>query len=131
LVTFIYYEEDLLMNIRVRYDYPIEVTLDVVCGKWKGVILCKLLDNTLRFGELKNEIPHISQKMLTEQLRELEEDQLVNRVVYNQVPPKVEYSLTAYGQELRPTLTLLNNWGKNHINLVEEAKQQDNVKQPE
>ncbi|HLQ96512.1 MAG TPA: helix-turn-helix domain-containing protein [Pseudogracilibacillus sp.] len=119
------------MNIRVRYDYPIEVTLDVVCGKWKGVILCKLLDNTLRFGELKNEIPHISQKMLTEQLRELEEDQLVNRVVYNQVPPKVEYSLTAYGQELRPTLTLLNNWGKNHINLVEEAKQQDNVKQPE
>lgn len=87
------------MNINIIYNHSIEVALYVVCGKWKGVILCQLLGKTLRFGELKNEIPKITQKMLTERLRELEKDNLVKRVVYNEVPPKVEYSLTAYGEE--------------------------------
>ncbi|GAA0440884.1 winged helix-turn-helix transcriptional regulator [Lentibacillus halophilus] len=110
------------MEIRIKYNHPIEVTLDVVCGKWKGVILCLLMDQTLRFGELKKEIPAITQKMLTQQLRELEEDQLVNRVAYNEIPPRVEYSLTAYGEDLKPALEMLKEWGNNHINVVAESK---------
>lgn len=115
------------MNTRIDYAHPIEVTLEVVCGKWKGVILSRLLDNTLRFGELKREIPKITQKMLTAQLRELEKDNLVKRVVYKQVPPKVEYSLTAYGEKLRPLLNDMAAWGEKHIDLVEKIKQDDNL----
>lgn len=113
------------MDIRIKYDAPIEVTLDVVCGKWKGVILCNLLKETLRFGELKKKIPKISPKMLSQQLQELEEDKLIKRVAYHQIPPKVEYSLTAYGQELKPVLNMLSNWGENHIHMVEEIKKDD------
>lgn len=115
------------MEIRVNYDHPIEVTLDVVCGKWKGIILCKLLEETLRFGELKKAIPKISQKVLTEQLRELEEDNLVKRVVYNEVPPKVEYSLTSYGKVLRPLLNDLAEWGTKHVEMVEDIKNKENL----
>lgn len=115
------------MDIRVTYDHPIEVTLHVVCGKWKGVILCCLLGKTLRFGELRKEIPRITQKVLTQQLRELEEDNLVKRVVYNEMPPKVEYSLTEYGEELKPMLNTLANWGEEHVKMVEKIKKQENA----
>lgn len=115
------------MDIRVTYDHPIEVTLQVVCGKWKGVILCCLLGKTLRFGELQKEIPRITQKVLTQQLRELEEDNLVKRVVYNEMPPKVEYSLTEYGEELKPMLNTLANWGEEHVKMVEKIKKQENA----
>lgn len=98
-----------------------------MCGKWKGIILCELRDQTLRFGELKEMIPKITQKVLTEQLRELEADKLINRVSYNQIPPKVEYSLTDYGEQLQPGLKMLEEWGDNHINMVAESKKEQNI----
>ena len=92
-----------------------ELTLAVIGGKWKLIILWHMgLDGTLRFSELKKRIPSITQKMLTNQLRELEEDQLVTRKVYAEVPPRVEYSLTAYGESLMPILQMMYKWGKEY-----------------
>lgn len=92
-----------------------ELTLAVIGGKWKLIILWHLgLEGTKRFSELKRLIPHITQKMLTNQLRELEEDQLVERKVYAEVPPRVEYSLTEYGESLLPVLRMMYDWGKNY-----------------
>lgn len=92
-----------------------ELTLAVIGGKWKLIILWHLgKEGTKRFGELKQLIPHITQKMLTNQLRELEEDLMVHREVYAQVPPKVEYSLTDYGKSLMPVLELMYDWGKHY-----------------
>jgi DNA-binding HxlR family transcriptional regulator len=92
-----------------------ELTLAVIGGKWKLIILWHLgLEGTKRFSELKKRIPHITQKMLTNQLRELEEDKLVGRKVYPEVPPRVEYSLTEYGESLMPVLRMMYDWGKNY-----------------
>ncbi|ANY68305.1 helix-turn-helix domain-containing protein [Paenibacillus algorifonticola] len=92
-----------------------ELTLAVIGGKWKLIILWHLgLEGTKRFSELKKMIPHITQKMLTNQLRELEEDLLVERKVYAEVPPRVEYTLTAYGESLMPVLRMMYDWGKNY-----------------
>ncbi|WP_338543433.1 winged helix-turn-helix transcriptional regulator [Paenibacillus tundrae] len=92
-----------------------ELTLAVIGGKWKLIILWHLgLEGTKRFSELKRLIPHITQKMLTNQLRELEEDQLIERKVYAEVPPRVEYTLTDHGQNLMPVLHAMYNWGKNY-----------------
>jgi len=92
-------------------------TLNVIGGKWKPVILHMLLSGTKRFGELKQNIPPISQKMLTQQLRELEADGIVQRKVYAEVPPKVEYSLSARGESLRPILESLYAWGEGACDL--------------
>ncbi|SDM56075.1 transcriptional regulator, HxlR family [Fictibacillus solisalsi] len=97
-----------------QYFHPIEVTLDVVCGKWKGVILCLLQENDYRFGELKDQLYSVTPKVLTQQLRELEEDGLITRTVYPQVPPKVVYSLTPYGKDLEDTLRMMEKWGQSH-----------------
>ncbi|ENQ3077384.1 winged helix-turn-helix transcriptional regulator [Bacillus cereus] len=97
------------------YHFPIEATLDVVGGKWKVVILCILLDGTKRTSEIKRAMPSITQKMLTQQLRELEADGIINRTIYNQVPPKVEYSLSEYGKSLTAVLDCMCDWGQNHI----------------
>lgn len=92
-----------------------ELTLAVIGGKWKLIILWHLgLEGTKRFSELKKLIPHITQKMLTNQLRELEEDRLIFRKVYPVVPPRVEYSLTEHGESLIPVLKMMYNWGKNY-----------------
>ncbi|CAM2871436.1 winged helix-turn-helix transcriptional regulator [Paenibacillus sediminis] len=92
-----------------------ELTLAVIGGKWKLIILWHLgLEGTKRFSELKKLIPHITQKMLTNQLRELEEDKLIHRKVYPEVPPRVEYSLTEHGESLMPVLKMMYNWGKNY-----------------
>ncbi|WP_144939225.1 helix-turn-helix domain-containing protein [Paenibacillus sp. 32O-W] len=92
-----------------------ELTLAVIGGKWKLIILWHLgLEGTKRFGEMKKLIPNITQKMLTNQLRELEEDQLVIRRVYPEVPPRVEYSLTEYGESLMPVLRMMYDWGRNY-----------------
>lgn len=91
---------------------PIEACLDVIGGKWKGVILSRLEDQTRRFNELKRTIPRITQRMLTTQLRELERDKLIARKVYAEVPPRVEYSLTAKGRSLKPILKALLEWGR-------------------
>ena len=92
-------------------DCPIEATLDIVGGKWKVLILFYLMKGTVRFGEFQRLIPKITQRMLTLQLRELEEDGVVHREVYRQVPPKVEYSLTDFGRSLEPILLLMRDWG--------------------
>jgi len=92
----------------------ITTTLDVLGGKWKAVILWHLIDKTQRFGELKHLLPTITQKMLTQNLRELEEDGLIQRHVYPEVPPRVEYSLTLYGRTLIPVLEAMSEWGWEH-----------------
>mgnify|MGYP001323085713 CR=1 FL=1 len=98
-----------------KYNISVEATLEVIGGKWKCVILCHLTHGKKRTSDFKRLMPSITQKMLTQQLRELEEDGIVNRIVYNQVPPKVEYELTPYGDSLRPILDSLCNWGERHI----------------
>lgn len=94
---------------------PVESTLTVIGGKWKGVILYHLLQKkTLRFGELKKSMSLITQRMLTNQLRELENDGLVHRKVFPEVPPKVEYSLTEKGSSLKDIIRALEKWGESH-----------------
>ncbi len=95
------------------YTCPVELALQVIGGKWKPLILWHLgTDGTLRFGQLKRSMPAITQKMLTQQLRELEADGLVLRRVYAQVPPKVEYSLTELGDSVMPLMRQLCAWGR-------------------
>lgn len=94
-----------------EYHCPMELTLELIGGKWKSLILWHLGENVLRFCELKKGLPKITQKMLTQQLRELEQDGLVKRFVYTQVPPKVEYSLTDAGKTILPILAVMYQWG--------------------
>ena len=101
--------------IKKKYNISVEATLEVIGGKWKCVILCHLTHGKKRTTELKQLMPHITQKMLTQQLRELEADGIINRISYNQVPPKVEYELSDYGTSLGSILTLLCDWGEQHI----------------
>jgi DNA-binding HxlR family transcriptional regulator len=96
-----------------EYGCPMEMALGLIGGKWKALILWHLAsDGTLRFGMLRKLFARVTQKMLTQQLRELERDGLVLRTVYPEVPPKVEYSLTDLGRSLMPVLVSLNDWGK-------------------
>jgi len=90
----------------------VDVTLHLIGGKWKGLILWHLCQKTLRYSQLRRRITGITQKMLTQQLRELEQDGLVHREVYPEVPPKVEYSLTGQGRSLEPLLTMMCRWGQ-------------------
>lgn len=103
-----------------RFNCPFELTIELIGGKWKGLILWHLLDKkVLRNGEMLRLMPRITQKMLTQQLREMEENGLVRRVIYEQVPPKVEYSLTPHGEALRPILDMMITWGSKY---AEEKK---------
>ncbi|MFD2627386.1 winged helix-turn-helix transcriptional regulator [Oceanobacillus kapialis] len=100
----------------------VEDALSILVGKWKPIILLHLLQKgTQRFSELKRSMPGITQKMLTKQLRELEEEDIIQRVVYPQVPPKVEYSMTEYGRSLEPILEAMHEWGTKHT-LHKQAK---------
>jgi DNA-binding HxlR family transcriptional regulator len=99
----------------------VEQALSLIDGKWKIVILYKLLRGTLRFNELRRLIPNVTQRMLTHQLRELEADDLIVRKIYPQVPPKVEYSLSARGRSLEPVLLALKEWGDANLS-SNEAK---------
>ena len=91
---------------------PVETTLMLIGDKWKVLILRDLLPGTKRFGELKKSIGNVSQKVLTAQLRDMESNGLVNRKVYPEVPPRVEYSLTELGQSLKPILDAMRDWGE-------------------
>lgn len=93
---------------------PVETTLTLIGDKWKVLILRDLLTGTKRFGELKKSVGNISQKVLTSQLRSMEESGLLTRTVYAEVPPRVEYTLTELGQSLRPVLNALQNWGEGY-----------------
>ena len=95
---------------------PVETTLQLIGGKYKAIILWHLIDQTLRYSELHKKMPKATDKMLTQQLRELEKDGLINRTVYPVVPPKTEYSLTDFGQTLAPILDAMCDWGTNYLN---------------
>lgn len=98
-----------------NYMCTFEITIDLIGGKWKPLIIWHLGNNgILRFNELKKTLPQITQKMLTQQLRELESDDLISRKVYPQVPPKVEYALTELGKSIMPILKMMCTWGEDY-----------------
>ena len=97
------------------YNCPVDATIGMIGGKYKSLILWHLIGATLRFGELRKLIPQATPKMLTQQLRELEEDNLVARTVYPVVPPKVEYSLTDLGRSIEPILGSMYDWGAEYL----------------
>jgi DNA-binding HxlR family transcriptional regulator len=92
----------------------VEATLGVIGGRWKAAVLFKLSSGTKRFGQLRKLLPNVTQRMLTLQLRELERDGLVRRTVYAEVPPRVEYELTAWGESLRPVIDAMVEWGERY-----------------
>ena len=94
--------------------YPVETTLTLISDKWKVLILRDLMNGTLRFGELKKSIGHVTQKVLTAQLRQMEASGLLTRKVYAEVPPRVEYTLTELGYSLKPVMDALRKWGENY-----------------
>ncbi len=93
---------------------PVETTLTLISDKWKVLILRDLMNGTMRFGELKKSIGHVTQKVLTSQLRQMEESGLLTRKVYAEVPPRVEYTLTDLGYSLKPILDAMWTWGENY-----------------
>ncbi len=111
---------DKIMKINNKeYSCAIELTLDIIGGKWKPIILWRLAKNdVLRFSELKRSMGGITQKMLTQQLRELEAYEMVHREVYAEVPPKVEYSLTKQGKSVMPILDIMCKWGIDYYDSV-------------
>jgi DNA-binding HxlR family transcriptional regulator len=100
------------------YHCPVEAAVDVFGGKWKALILWWLQQRAWRFAELRRQIPGITEKMLAQQLRELEADGIVDRRVYPTVPPKVEYSLTEYGRSLKRALRAICDWGRAHMERI-------------
>jgi DNA-binding HxlR family transcriptional regulator len=109
-----------------KYNCFFQLSTDIIGGKWKSMVLWALKKDVKRNGELKRLIPAISQKMLTQQLRELEDVGIVERIVYPVIPPKVEYKLTTSGKKLIPILQDLHDWGKeyaheNKINILNDA----------
>ncbi|SHF15033.1 transcriptional regulator, HxlR family [Seinonella peptonophila] len=108
------HKTDWLIWKKNGYNCPVEVAIDVLGGKWKGIILFHLIEGTMRFNQLRKQMPGITQRMLTLQLRELEHDGIVHREVYKQVPPKVEYSLTDFGRTLIPIVEKMREWGFIH-----------------
>ncbi|MDK8789495.1 MULTISPECIES: winged helix-turn-helix transcriptional regulator [Corynebacterium] len=93
---------------------PVETTLTLLSNRWRAMILRDLLDGTMRFNELRRSVTGISQKVLTSNLREMEDTGLVHREVFAEVPPRVEYSLTPLGQSMRPILDAMDEWGKHY-----------------
>ena len=101
----------MVKQIKSEYKCPLEATMDIIGGKYKGVIIGHLIDKTLRYSELQKLISHATPKMLIQQLKELERDGVVQRKLYPVVPPKTEYSLTELGKTLIPAIIELNKWG--------------------
>jgi len=97
-----------------KYNNPVELSLDVIGGKWKIPILWRLKDGSKRYGELQRSLPKVTHKMLTQQLRELELDEIISRKVYSEVPPKVEYNLTLLGKTVIPVIDLLREWSEEY-----------------
>ncbi|MBS8265411.1 transcriptional regulator [Mesobacillus boroniphilus] len=116
---------------RKKYNCPVELTVEVMGGKWKSRIMWHLSKNPYRYGELRKLIPDITQKMLTQSLRELEEDGVISRKVYEGKIPKVEYFLTQYGESTTPLLQLMSQWGKDHMQRLKEMEREESLIQGE
>jgi len=97
-----------------KYNNTVELSLEIIGGKWKIPIIWRLREDTLRYGEIRRSLPKVTHKMLTQQLRELESDEIIKRKVYPEVPPKVEYSLTLLGKSVIPVIDLLSEWGEEY-----------------
>lgn len=110
----------------INFGCPVTVTVDVIGGKWKGVILYHLTDGPKRFNELRRLFPRITQRMLTLQLRELEKDGVIHREIYKEIPPRVEYSLTAFGETLMPLIVLMRDWGEKYEETVVANRELNN-----
>jgi DNA-binding HxlR family transcriptional regulator len=104
--------------VKKQYYCPVEVTIDVIGGKWKTRILWHLSHKNYRYGELKKLVPEITKKMLSQALRELENDGLILRTEYDEKVLRVEYSLTEYGNNLTPFLTFMSSWGQSHLDKI-------------
>lgn len=106
------------------YTCPIDFTIDLISGKWSMWILWTLQDGNgpLRFGQIKRSIPNITEKMLMQELKKFESYGIVNRKVYPEVPPKVEYSLTEAGESLKPIMMLIEKWGNEHLYIQKNLK---------
>ncbi len=101
-----------------KYHCPVEAAVDIVCGKYKALIIYELIGKVCRYNELQRAIPQATPKMLSQQLKELEADGIINRVLYPVVPPKTEYSLTDLGETLVPIVQSLCDWGENYFKLI-------------
>jgi DNA-binding HxlR family transcriptional regulator len=104
---------------RDKYNNPELLPLEIIGGKWKMPIVWSLSAKSMRYGDLKRKFPRVTHKMLTQQLRELEKDELINRKVYSQIPPKVEYSLTLLGESVLPVIEMLIEWGNEYKRVFE------------
>ena len=106
-----------------NYQCEIELTLEILSGKWKALLIWNLhLKEVIRYNEFKRLIPSITQKMLTQQLRELEKYRIISRKTYQTVPPMVEYTLTEMGKELIPIMEAMDNWGKQYVKEYQKMK---------
>lgn len=105
-----------------RLTCEVEITLEVIGGRWKVLIIRELMAGVKRFGELQRALPGITQKMLTQQLREMEDDGIIHREVYPQIPPKVEYSLTPLGESLQPILNAMHEWAVKHFAQIQRHR---------
>lgn len=103
---------------------PVEATLELIGGKWKGLVLYHLLQGTMRFNEIRRKVPSVTQRMLTRQLRELEAAGLIARTVFAEVPPRVEYALSADGESLRPVILALREWGWTYLQSKREPEKE-------
>ena len=103
-----------------KFNNPIELSLDIIGGKWKILIIWRLKDGSQRYGELRRSLSKVTHKMLTQQLRELERDEIIKRKVYPEVPPKVEYSLTLLGESIIPVIDMLKEWGDEYRKVFEK-----------
>lgn len=103
------------LNVKNVFNCPVEATIHLIGGKYKAVILWQLKDQVLRYSELHKRLPKATPKMLTQQLRELESDNLIGRTVYPVVPPKTEYYLTEFGRSVIPVLDAMCDWGKDYL----------------
>jgi DNA-binding HxlR family transcriptional regulator len=110
------------------YCCGLQAALDIIGGKWKPIVLWQLAPGPRRFGELRRLVTGISEKMLIQQLREMEADGIVSRKDFHEVPPRVEYALTTFGVSLKEVLTPLCEWGSTHRSRIEDRKTQEEAK---
>jgi DNA-binding HxlR family transcriptional regulator len=99
---------------------PVEATLEVIGGKWKGILIYLLISDKRRFSELKRALPDVTQRILTKQLRELEKSKVIQRKIYPEIPPRVEYSLTEFGTTLKPIVLAMKTWGEKFAKLDQD-----------